>query len=72
MDQNTEDRGHFHLFGLDRQEVTQVAYQERDWRQTEGMSDIFTGRSQESLGGIWGVEGPKSYRASRLAQLHTV
>lgn len=28
------------------------------------MGDIFTGRSQGGLGGIWGVEGSKSCRAS--------
>lgn len=47
-DQDTEDRGHFHLLGLDRQ----VAYQGRDWRQREGMGDIFfSGRSQEDWEG---------------------
>lgn len=28
-----------------------MAYQERDWRQTDGMGNIFTGRSQEDWEG---------------------
>lgn len=64
MDQDTEDRGHFHLFGLDSRKSPR-------W-QTEGMGDIFTGRRQGGSGGMWEVEGLKSCRASGPAQLHAV
>lgn len=37
-----------------------MAYQERDWRQTESMGNIFTGKSQEDWEGSRELKDPRA------------